>query len=149
MRRRVLMVVTMMAAVVGAGLVVPASGGKALAGPAIQKKKGALDKKKGFGNADGKDTVDGALWVFAATNRSGKQIRFRYRVTNSIMFDPDTDKQIGEVHNAGKGKSRVTMHKGTKFPATFGLEIDKAGLWLGNGKYDGDSWAIQVRCLDR
>ena len=91
--------------------------------------------------------VDGALWDFIATNgKADQQIRFRYRASNLVLYDADTDKLIGKVEEINEG-SRVVFNDKSRFPATFTIRKQGGGVWKGSAKYKDEDWAVEVRRL--
>lgn len=110
----------------------------------------APQKKQAPPKTKRKNAVNGALWSFAATNRQGKQIRFRYRAEDLVLYDPDSGAVIGKSEPIGDKRSRVTFNEKSQFPTTFEIrQTDTAPnpKWAGRANYDNDTWTIELRGL--
>lgn len=134
MRTRSLALLGSLALVLAAAQAAPEPPDLATAAPAQKKQP----RKKG--------AVDGALWSFVATDRQGKQIRFRYRAADLVLYDPDTGAEIGKSEPIEPGVSRVTFDSDSDFPAEFVIRRGEGpARWSGKADYDGRTWTIQLR----
>jgi hypothetical protein len=107
----------------------------------------AQEKKK---QPKKKQKVDGALWSFVATDRKGKQVRFQYRAADLVLYDPDTEEEIGKSVPIGDVRSRVTFNEKSEFPCEFVIRKTDPGpppKWEGTAEFEGRSWTIQLRGL--
>jgi hypothetical protein len=110
----------------------------------------AVAQKKQPPKTKRKNAVNGALWSFVATNRQGKQIRFRYRAEDLVLYDPDSGAVIGKSEPVAEKRSRVTFNERSQFPATFEIrQTDTAPnpKWAGRANLDNDTWTIEPRGL--
>src|SRR5262245_45202424 len=73
-----------------------------------KKGQGKAGNKKSDGNPDGKDTVDGAIWLFSATNvRTGEKVEFYYRVSDRVLYDRESNIVIGKTEHTKKKTARL------------------------------------------
>jgi hypothetical protein len=114
------------------------------------KKKKRPDRKRGDGNRDGKNTVQGALWQFEATDaRSNKQIKFRYRAADYVLYELETGEVIGTTKDIAKERSLVVLNDKSPFPGTFEIRFLRLSHWVGQFVKDDADWRIKLTCLDR
>ena len=118
------------------------------AGKKVKRKK--LDNRKGDGNPDGKDTVDGALWLFSAQNaRTREVVEFRYRVSDWVIYDPVTDEEMGKTEHVAKNTAKVTLDRNSPFPAVMQLKIERISHYSGQCKRGDQVWNVKLTCIDR
>lgn len=133
----------------GLGLLGPTGQGPAEVEAKPQRKK-RPDHKRGDGNPDGKNTVNGALWQFTATDTiSNKQVSFRYRATDFTLYNLETGEIIGTTKALKQKRSLVTLNDKCPFPGRFEIRLLRLSHWVGQLKTDEADWIIKLTCLDR
>ena len=128
----------------------PAGGRRADARGPEKKARGKADNRRGDGNADGSDTVDGALWQLTATKGgSGRRVSFTYRVSDLVIYDVASGAVIGKADRVRRGRGAVTLYKNSPLPGTFEIRRQRLSHWSGEMKSADGAWEIKLTCLDR
>jgi hypothetical protein len=113
-------------------------------------RKKSLDQRKSDGNRDGKNNVDGALWVLTANDsKSGRELTFRYRASNGVLYDAGSGRAIGDTKPVAKGLARVTFSGDSPFPGSFEIKLRRVNHWRGQKSDSTGDWNVSLDCVDR